>query len=1000
VEELLRAVKAVEVLSARDAVSCASAALSKLWNNITPPKSTMNFPALAGTIFSAPRPLEDNMTRRTLHVPFPIVALFAATFSLLTDAQIGPGVGEPAMKIESVAPDRAGGAVPRFIQFSGQINESKNLLLHGAVPIEFSIYTQREAGSPLWTEIQNVQPDEQGRYTAMLGMTKNEGISPEVLGTGELRWLSIRIAGTEEQPRMLMVSVPYALMAEEAFRLGGSPASDFVRKQDLHDALGRTLDSARVDEARTKPQTAASVGSPASTSPPTTFSGNTTTQIVLVTQVGTGIALAATAPSGGAISGTGGAFGIFGKATSSNGIGVKGVASATPNAATVGVSGLSQSGNGIGVTGNGGATGVYGVSRSSASALGGPSAGVKGESTDITDTSGRDFGVWGISHSPTGAGVSGTNVSSTGVGYGVVGSTKSSSNGASGVFGSESSTTGQVFGVEGSTNSTGNFSAGVAGFAGATTGQVFGVRGATASSTTSSAGIWGNATATTGAVFGVVGGTASSTDSSAGVQGYATAGSGQVFGVTGGSASSTNGASGVSGNNSATTGLVYGVRGVTSSDGQFASGVNGFEGSTTGQVFGVSGGTNSTGNGSSAVSGFEGAIAGQVYGVSGGTNSAGAGSAAVSGFEGAIAGQVYGVSGGTNSAGAGSAAVNGFEGATMGRVYGINGGTNSAGNGSAAVNGFEGAATGTVYGVSGGTSSSGEGSAGVAGVANSTTGSVYGVTGTTNSTSNFSAGVSGFATAKTGQVLGVQGAAASSTTSSAGVWGNATSTTGAVFGVIGSTQSSTPSSAGVQGYASATTGGAYGVVGGSVSPGGVGIVGTNPAGGLAGRFDGNVRVNGNLQVTGTVSKGGGSFKIDHPLDPANKYLYHSFVESPDMKDIYDGIATLDAQGEATLVLPDWFEALNQDFRYQLTSIGVYAPLYVADEIKSNRFRIAGGRAGMRVSWQVTGIRKDAFANAHRTPVEEDKLGSERGHYLEPTLFRRPEELRIGAVPGE
>jgi hypothetical protein len=262
---------------------------------------------------------------------------------------------------------------------------------------------------------------------------------------------------------------------------------------------------------------------------------------------------------------------------------------------------------------------------------------------------------------------------------------------------------------------------------------------------------------------------------------------------------------------------------------------------------------------------------------------------------------------------------------------------------------------------------------------------VYGVTGTTSSTGNFSAGISGFATAKTGQVLGVQGATASSTTSSAGVWGNATSTTGAVFGVIGSTTSSTPSAAGVQGYSSATTGGAYGVVGGSESPSGVGIVGTNPAGGLAGRFDGDVRVNGNLQVTGTVSKGGGSFKIDHPLDPANKYLYHSFVESPDMKDIYDGIATLDRHGAATVVLPDWFEALNQDFRYQLTSIGVYAPIYVADGIKSNRFRIAGGRAGMRVSWQVTGIRKDAFANAHRTPVEEDKVGSERGRYLEPAL---------------
>jgi hypothetical protein len=154
-------------------------------------------------------------------------------------------------------------------------------------------------------------------------------------------------------------------------------------------------------------------------------------------------------------------------------------------------------------------------------------------------------------------------------------------------------------------------------------------------------------------------------------------------------------------------------------------------------------------------------------------------------------------------------------------------------------------------------------------------------------------------------------------------------------------------------------------------------------------------VNGNLNVSGTLSKSSGSFKIDHPLDPANKYLYHSFVESPDMKNIYDGIAILDLNGEATIALPDWFEALNKDFRYQLTSIGAFAPMYVADEIKASQFRIAGGRPGMKISWQVTGIRKDAYANAHRIPTEEDKLGSEQGHYLEPALFGKPEELRVG-----
>lgn len=140
---------------------------------------------------------------------------------------------------------------------------------------------------------------------------------------------------------------------------------------------------------------------------------------------------------------------------------------------------------------------------------------------------------------------------------------------------------------------------------------------------------------------------------------------------------------------------------------------------------------------------------------------------------------------------------------------------------------------------------------------------------------------------------------------------------------------------------------------------------------------------GNVQIFGTLSKGGGSFKIDDPIDPTNKYLYHSFVESPDMKNIYDGIATLDENGEAVVQLPNWFEALNGDFRYQLTCIGAYAQVYIAQEVSNNQFEIAGGKPGMRVSWQVTGIRHDAFANAHRIPVEEEKPPSERGTYLYP-----------------
>ena len=162
-----------------------------------------------------------------------------------------------------------------------------------------------------------------------------------------------------------------------------------------------------------------------------------------------------------------------------------------------------------------------------------------------------------------------------------------------------------------------------------------------------------------------------------------------------------------------------------------------------------------------------------------------------------------------------------------------------------------------------------------------------------------------------------------------------------------------------------------------------------PGSGIAAFFEGDVSVFGNL------SKSSGSFKIDHPLDPANKYLYHSFVESPDMKNIYDGVVTLDGNGEAAVQLPDWFDALNKDFRYQLTSIGGPGPnLYISQEVSGNHFAIAGGKPGMRVSWQVTGTRQDAWANAHRIPVEEEKSPQERGYYIAPELFGQAAEKQV------
>ncbi|MBX2964482.1 MAG: hypothetical protein KF687_18380 [Cyclobacteriaceae bacterium] len=199
-----------------------------------------------------------------------------------------------------------------------------------------------------------------------------------------------------------------------------------------------------------------------------------------------------------------------------------------------------------------------------------------------------------------------------------------------------------------------------------------------------------------------------------------------------------------------------------------------------------------------------------------------------------------------------------------------------------------------------------------------------------------------------------------------------------------------------------STNGGYGVVGQYTGSNvGAGIVGLSTPEGFAGVFSGRVNIVGNttisgtLGVTGNVSKGGGSFKIDHPLDPTNKFLYHSFVESPDMKNIYDGVVTLDGNGTAIITLPDWFSALNKDFRYLLTCIGGHAPVFISKEIQGNQFTIAGGNAGMKVSWQVTGIRKDPYAERNRIQVEVDKSPDERGKYLYPEVYNRPANMRIG-----
>lgn len=439
----------------------------------------------------------------------------------------------------------------------------------------------------------------------------------------------------------------------------------------------------------------------------------------------------------------------------------------------------------------------------------------------------------------------------------------------------------------------------------------------------------------------------------------------------------------------ATSGTNYGVYGLSNSSAGYGVygqapifGLYGFATANSGVNWGVYGESNSTG--ARGVFGFAGAASGATHGVSGvsaSTSGIGAHGAAI-----ATSGVTSGVYGQSSS--------------TVGRgVYGIADATNDINFGvygrSNSNFGFGVYGNGPAYGVRGDATATG-------------IGSTYGVVGTSNSTVGY--GVFGFAFATTGTNYGVFGTSMS--TSGLGVYGIASTTSGMNYGVYGQTNS--VSGRGVYGVAAATSGAADGVVGVTSSTTGYGVSGSSPHIGVFGFADaasgatygvygftnsstGNYAgyFGPNVHVVGTLSKGGGSFKIDHPLDPANKYLYHSFVESPDMMNIYNGNVTLDGSGEAWVQLSEWFGALNKDFRYQLTAVGAPGPnLYIASEIQNNRFQIAGGGPGMKVSWQVTGIRKDAFAEKNRIPVEEMKSPEERGYYMHPEVFGLSKEMAI------
>ncbi|HQO09637.1 MAG TPA: hypothetical protein PLK90_05850 [Clostridiales bacterium] len=230
-------------------------------------------------------------------------------------------------------------------------------------------------------------------------------------------------------------------------------------------------------------------------------------------------------------------------------------------------------------------------------------------------------------------------------------------------------------------------------------------------------------------------------------------------------------------------------------------------------------------------------------------------------------------------------------------------------------------------------------------------------------------GVIGNGTATSGYVTGVRGVS------------NGTGT-GMRYGVYGN-GSGGENNYGLYGYSSGTGTVNYGVYGSASG------ATTN----YAGYFSGNVYVTGTVTANDYIE-----FKSDHPKDPENKYLSHSSVSSSEMLNVYSGNVVLDKKGNGSVQMPEWFEAYNFEFRYQLTAIGSSAPgLHISKELENGNFHISGGNAGMKVSWMVTAVRNDNYAKTYPIKVVTEKNGSEKGYYLAPEVFGRSKDRSIESL---
>ena len=291
--------------------------------------------------------------------------------------------------------------VPNLIRYSGTLSQSGSLAASPKIAgVTFAIYKQQEGGAPVWMETQNITLDAGGHYSVLLGSTRAEGLPADLFSAQEERWLGVQVQGQPEQPRGLLVSVPYAMKAAEADRLAGHSASEFVTTESLQSAMQEQLQQSPVvsisPSGSQSAKNANSGGPLATTNPATNFVDTTTDQVVVVQQNGTGMGLIASSPSD---------------------VGVLGTTNSSPTANVVaGVEGVSSLA---------GSYGVFGHAKS-------------------TSSSNPGFGVYGRSDSPNGIGVEGIALG-TGSTIGLIGQASSTSGFA--IDATETATSGNTAGM-------------------------------------------------------------------------------------------------------------------------------------------------------------------------------------------------------------------------------------------------------------------------------------------------------------------------------------------------------------------------------------------------------------------------------------------------------------------------------------------------------------------------------------------------------------------------